>query len=165
VTVFANWCKGCGICVAFCPTGVLALDANDHPIVVQPDKCTACHWCDTTARIWPSSGGSENKTAARETQWSKKGRNVTVKLMQGNEAVAWGALAADCKFFAGYPITPSTEIAEMLSRELPKVGGKFIQMEDEIASLAACIGASVGGLNDDGHRGPLSLCRPSATRR
>ena len=47
VTIFANWCKGCGICVAFCPTGVLALDANDHPIVIQPDKCTACHWCDT----------------------------------------------------------------------------------------------------------------------
>jgi len=71
---------------------------------------------------------------------------VTVKLMQGNEAVAWGALAAGCKFYAGYPITPSTEIAELLARELPKIGGKFIQMEDEIASLAACIGASVGGL-------------------
>jgi 2-oxoglutarate ferredoxin oxidoreductase subunit alpha len=66
--------------------------------------------------------------------------------MQGNEAVSWGAIAAGCRFFGGYPITPSTEIAEMLSRELPKVGGKFIQMEDEIASLAACIGASVGGL-------------------
>lgn len=71
---------------------------------------------------------------------------MTIKLMQGNEAVAWGAIAAGCLFFGGYPITPSTEIAEMLSRELPKVGGKFIQMEDEIASLAACIGASVGGL-------------------
>ncbi len=75
-----------------------------------------------------------------------RGFNVTVKLMQGNEAVGWGALAAGCRFYAGYPITPSTEIAEMLSRELPKIGGKFIQMEDEIASLAACIGASVGGL-------------------
>lgn len=71
---------------------------------------------------------------------------LAVKLMQGNEAVSWGALAAGCRFYAGYPITPSTEIAEMLSRELPKLGGKFIQMEDEIASLAACIGASVGGL-------------------
>ncbi len=71
---------------------------------------------------------------------------MAVKLMQGNEAVGWGALAAGCRFYAGYPITPSTEIAEMLSRELPKLGGKFIQMEDEIASLAACIGASVGGL-------------------
>jgi 2-oxoglutarate/2-oxoacid ferredoxin oxidoreductase subunit alpha len=71
---------------------------------------------------------------------------LTVKLMQGNEAVGWGALAAGCMFYAGYPITPSTEVAEMLSRELPKVGGKFIQMEDEIASMAACIGASAGGL-------------------
>lgn len=71
---------------------------------------------------------------------------MTIKLMQGNEAVGWGALAAGCRFYAGYPITPSTEIAEMLSRELPKVGGKFIQMEDEIASLAACLGASAGGL-------------------
>lgn len=66
--------------------------------------------------------------------------------MQGNEAVSWGALAAGCRFYAGYPITPSTEVAEMLSRELPKLGGKFIQMEDEIASMAAIIGASVGGL-------------------
>jgi 2-oxoglutarate ferredoxin oxidoreductase subunit delta len=47
VIVFANWCKGCGICVAFCPTGVLALDDDDHPVVVYPEKCTACHWCDT----------------------------------------------------------------------------------------------------------------------
>jgi 2-oxoglutarate ferredoxin oxidoreductase subunit alpha len=66
--------------------------------------------------------------------------------MQGNAACAEGALVAGCRFFAGYPITPSTEIAEILARELPKVGGKFIQMEDEIASLAAVIGASVGGL-------------------
>lgn len=71
---------------------------------------------------------------------------MTPKLMQGNEAITWGALAAGCRFYAGYPITPSTEIAEMMSRELPKLGGKFIQMEDEIASLAAVIGASVGGL-------------------
>ncbi len=66
--------------------------------------------------------------------------------MQGNEAVSMGAIAAGCLFYAGYPITPSTEIAEVLSRELPKIGGKFIQMEDEIASMAAIIGASIGGL-------------------
>lgn len=71
---------------------------------------------------------------------------MSIRLMQGNEAVGWGALAAGCRFYAGYPITPSTEIAEMLSRELPKLGGKFIQMEDEIGSLAACLGASAGGL-------------------
>jgi 2-oxoglutarate ferredoxin oxidoreductase subunit alpha len=67
-------------------------------------------------------------------------------LIQGNHACALGALAAGCRFFAGYPITPSSEIAEIMSRELPKLGGKFVQMEDEIASIAAVIGASVGGL-------------------
>ncbi|MFZ3109067.1 MAG: 2-oxoacid:acceptor oxidoreductase subunit alpha [Rectinemataceae bacterium] len=68
-----------------------------------------------------------------------------VKLMQGNEACTMGALAAGLQFFAGYPITPSTEIAEMCSEELPKLGGKFIQMEDEMGSIAACIGASLAG--------------------
>lgn len=66
-------------------------------------------------------------------------------LLSGNHACALGAIAAGCRFFAGYPITPSSEIAERLSRELPKVDGVFIQMEDEIASIAAVIGASMGG--------------------
>ena len=70
----------------------------------------------------------------------------TVKFMQGNEACAEGALAAGVRFFAGYPITPSTEIAEILSERLPQVAGKFIQMEDEIASMAAIIGASLAGV-------------------
>ncbi len=67
-------------------------------------------------------------------------------LVQGNHACALGALAAGVRFFAGYPITPSTEIAEVLAKELPKVGGKFIQMEDEIASIGAICGASLGGV-------------------
>ena len=66
-------------------------------------------------------------------------------LLSGNEAVALGALAAGVRFYAGYPITPSTEIAEVLAAELPKIGGKFIQMEDEIASMGAVIGASLAG--------------------
>lgn len=68
------------------------------------------------------------------------------RLMQGNEAVAEGALAAGVRFFAGYPITPSTEVAEIMAERLPRVGGKFIQMEDEIASIAAIIGASLAGV-------------------
>jgi len=72
--------------------------------------------------------------------------DVNASLMQGNEACAEGALAAGCRFFAGYPITPSSEIAEVLSRRLPAIGGVFMEMEDEIAALAAVIGASVGGL-------------------
>jgi len=69
-----------------------------------------------------------------------------VLLLSGNEAVAEGAIAAGCRFFAGYPITPSSEIAEQLSYLLPRVGGRFIQMEDEIASMAAIIGASLAGV-------------------
>ena len=66
-------------------------------------------------------------------------------LMQGNEACVEGAIAAGMRFFAGYPITPSTEIAETCAVRLPQVGGKFIQMEDELASMAAVLGASVTG--------------------
>ena len=69
-----------------------------------------------------------------------------VKLMQGNQACVEGALAAGCRFYAGYPITPSTEIAEGCAARLPQVGGRFIQMEDEIASCAAAIGASAAGV-------------------
>jgi 2-oxoglutarate ferredoxin oxidoreductase subunit alpha len=68
-----------------------------------------------------------------------------VALLQGNEACAQGAVYAGCRFFGGYPITPSTEVAEVLSNELPKVGGKFIQMEDEIGAIASVIGASLTG--------------------
>lgn len=67
------------------------------------------------------------------------------RLLQGNQACALGAMAAGCRFFAGYPITPSSEIAEEMARTLPSQGGVFIQMEDEMASLAAVIGASVTG--------------------
>lgn len=67
------------------------------------------------------------------------------RLMQGNEACAAGALAAGVRFFGGYPITPSTEIAEYMAANLPKVGGTFIQMEDEIASMGVILGASLAG--------------------
>ncbi|PKN25488.1 MAG: 2-oxoglutarate synthase subunit alpha [Deltaproteobacteria bacterium HGW-Deltaproteobacteria-21] len=72
--------------------------------------------------------------------------NENVLFLQGNEACVEGALYAGLDFFAGYPITPSTEIAETLARRLPQAGGKFIQMEDEIASMCAIIGASLTGL-------------------
>jgi 2-oxoglutarate ferredoxin oxidoreductase subunit alpha len=67
------------------------------------------------------------------------------KLLQGNEAVVEGALAAGCRFFAGYPITPASEILEAMSYKMPDAGGTFIQMEDEIASMGAVIGASLAG--------------------
>ncbi len=75
-----------------------------------------------------------------------KKRKLKEVLLQGNEAVVEGALRAGCRFFAGYPITPATEISEILSVSLPQVNGTFIQMEDEIASLGAVIGASLAGV-------------------
>ncbi len=73
-------------------------------------------------------------------------RQRKVLLIQGNEAIAEGALRAGCRFFGGYPITPATEIAEAMSVKLPQLGGTYIQMEDEIASLGAVIGASLAGV-------------------
>jgi 2-oxoglutarate ferredoxin oxidoreductase subunit alpha len=69
-----------------------------------------------------------------------------MQLLSGNEACAVGAVRAGVRFFAGYPITPSTEIAEYLARELPRVGGTFVQMEDEIASICCMNGATAAGI-------------------
>src|SRR5210317_1677985 len=68
------------------------------------------------------------------------------RLLQGNEAVVEAALVAGCRFFAGYPITPASEIMEQMSVRLPRQGGTFIQMEDEIASMGAVVGASLAGV-------------------
>ena len=68
-----------------------------------------------------------------------------VKLLQGNEACAEAAIAAGCRFFGGYPISPSSEIAEQMSVRLPQVGGRFIQMEDEIAAMGSILGAAMTG--------------------
>jgi len=70
----------------------------------------------------------------------------STNFMLGNHACVEGALAAGCRFFAGYPITPATEIAERMAKRMPEVGGVFIQMEDELASVCAIIGASWAGL-------------------
>ncbi len=68
-----------------------------------------------------------------------------IEFWSGNEVIAEAAITAGCRFFAGYPITPSSEIAHLLSQRLPMIGGKFIQMEDEIAAMGAVIGASLTG--------------------
>ena len=65
--------------------------------------------------------------------------------MNGDEACAEGGMAAGCTFFAGYPITPATEVAERMAKRLPQVRGVYVQMEDELGSIAAIIGASAAG--------------------
>lgn len=68
-----------------------------------------------------------------------------VRVIHGNEACVEGAIFAGCGFFAGYPITPASEVAEIMAQRLPEVGGAFMQMEDELASINAIIGAAWGG--------------------
>ena len=89
-----------------------------------------------------------SKTASTATKTAAKPAAAQGKrvLLQGNEACVEGAIAAGMKFFAGYPITPSTEVAEHAALRLPQVGGRFIQMEDEIAAMAAIIGGSAAGV-------------------
>lgn len=77
--------------------------------------------------------------------YSKRKALTGIHFMNGDKACAEGALAAGCNFFAGYPITPATEVAERMSERLPETGGVFIQMEDEIASMNAILGAAWGG--------------------
>jgi len=78
---------------------------------------------------------------------SEKGAALTGShFMLGDQACAEGAIYAGCRFFAGYPITPATEIAERMAERLPPIGGQYIQMEDEIGSIAAVLGASVAGV-------------------
>ena len=74
-----------------------------------------------------------------------EGNSSDFHFMLGNHAVAEGAIAAGCRYFAGYPITPASEIAERISQIMPEVGGKFIQMEDELGSIYSVIGASLAG--------------------
>ncbi len=97
-----------------------------------------------------------------------KGKEGKTVVLQGNEACSKGAIYAGCRFFAGYPITPSTEIIEMLAGEMQKVDGSFIQMEDEIGSACAIIGARWGGkMSMTATSGPgfPSCRRPSALLR
>lgn len=89
--------------------------------------------------------GAQHGALAQPWIFPPKDR-VARMLLSGNEAVALGALTAGVRFFAGYPITPASEIMEWLAAQLPKVGGLMLQAEDEIASLAMCIGASYGGV-------------------
>jgi len=71
--------------------------------------------------------------------------NRETRLLQGNQAIAEGAIYAGARFFAGYPITPSSEIADECARRMPALGGMYLQMEDEIGSIAAVIGAALAG--------------------
>jgi len=79
-------------------------------------------------------------------EWARRSIKGRRLLEAGTYALTEGAIAAGCRVFAGYPITPATDIAEYMSKRLPQVGGYYMQCEDELAGMHACAGASLGGL-------------------
>ena len=142
LVINAAWCKGCDICVKLCPERCLALDAEQVAFLKAPHACTGCRVCEWLCPDF----AIEVRDGRASADDALQNDNPSLAALHGNRACALAAIAAGCRFFAGYPITPSSEIAEQLSRELPRVDGVFIQMEDEIGSLAAVIGASLGGV-------------------
>jgi two-component sensor histidine kinase len=95
---------------------------------------------------------ADTKTAVDEqlvapwADWARRYTRGRRLLEAGTYALTEGAIAAGCRVFAGYPITPATDIAEYMSKRLPQVGGYYVQCEDELAGMHACAGASLGGL-------------------
>ena len=147
----AEWCKSCDICVKLCPERCLRLERRPHR---RTGRARKMHRLPAVRMAVPGFRDPGASRCAAQGRGRKFAMNVVdkatvkpaAKLLSGNNACALGAVAAGCKFFAGYPITPSSEIAERLVQLLPEVGGVFIQMEDEIASMAAVVGASMGGV-------------------
>jgi len=162
-------CKGsdCYICVNACPKEVFAEGDRITPKglcpsqVKHPDECTGCRICESfcpdlaiTVKEADEAREVAAVTARRQATVQASGGWTTVRsstepgthYMMGDEACAEGAIAAGCGFYAGYPITPASEIMVHMAKRLAETGGVFIQMEDEIGSMAAVIGASWAGI-------------------
>ena len=162
-------CKGsdCYICVNACPKGVFAEGDTITPKglrpsqVKSPEECVGCGICESLCpdlAITITKKGEATAAAPapsrEQSAGTQSGGWVTVQsqlipgahYMMGDEACAEGAIAAGCGFYGGYPITPASEIMIHMAARLPETGGVFVQMEDEIGSMAAVIGASWAGV-------------------
>jgi 2-oxoglutarate/2-oxoacid ferredoxin oxidoreductase subunit alpha len=174
VFVRTEICKGCSFCVDFCPTHCLTFSKEFNPkgyhfpVLHAPEACTGCdlcglycpdfaihaeRWKDMDERkakhepdaVVPPSSAPRQSASQRPVPADPKGVLSGLHFIDGDHAACEGALAAGCRFVAGYPITPSTEIVERFAARIPMVGGVFIQMEDELASSIAVQGAAWGG--------------------
>lgn len=169
IVVNRDWCKGCYICVHVCPRHVLEIDQGSfdhgiHPVIAaRPDDCTVCRQCELLCPDLAISVSGKDAAVAeapvapalppaprpRPEGWTTIPSPLPAGryFLQGDEACAEGAIAAGCNFYAGYPITPASEIMERICARFAELPGKrvFAQMEDEIASIASCIGAAWAG--------------------
>lgn len=160
VKIDQSLCKGCYICLEMCPRRVFEKTDTIHKkgfqsLKVFSERCKPCYICE---RFCPGAitigKPSKVKAFKQESKVEKRGDWQFSKsllkpgryFMSGNEACVVGALTAGCQFYAGYPITPAREILEGMAQKMRGVKGTFIQMEDEIAALAAVIGASWTGV-------------------
>lgn len=164
VLINEEWCKGCHICVFVCPKDVLKesnrLSKKGYQLVevAKPADCIACMSCEEICPDLAITVLKEGEQLPVELERSipsgKKGGKRVARgvlpsgyyFLQGDVACAEGAIAAGCRFYAGYPITPASEVMERMAERLPQVGGQFIQMEDEIGSISSVIGASWAGV-------------------
>ncbi len=168
ISLNPSLCKGqaCALCRHACPRAVF--EPADHPNpqglipmrVARPADCSGCRRCEQFCPDLALDVIAGEAPAAATLPYVAPNppadpggwRDAPGVLpagsyyLSGNEACAEGAIAAGCRFYAGYPITPSSEAMAHLSERLPQIGGRFIQMEDELGSIAAVIGASWGGL-------------------
>ncbi|MDH7487928.1 MAG: 2-oxoacid:acceptor oxidoreductase subunit alpha [Anaerolineae bacterium] len=171
IAINRDWCKGCYICVNVCPRHVLEIDQESfdhgfHPVVAaRPDDCTVCRQCELLCPDLAISVSGEEAAGAPAGEahveplapaprplpqgWATAPSPLPAGryFLQGDEACAEGAIAAGCNYYAGYPITPASEIMERICARFAVLLGKrvFVQMEDEIASIASCVGAAWAG--------------------
>ena len=174
VFVRTEICKGCSYCIDFCPTDCLSFSKEFNPkgyhfpVLSAPEACTGCDLCGLYCpdfaiygERWKDIDERKAKGHPQEAPPTRpsprksgfpgpvpadpKGVLTGLHFIDGDHAACEGAIAAGCRFVAGYPITPSTEVVERFSARIPLVGGVFIQMEDELASSIAVQGAAWGG--------------------
>jgi len=175
VFVRSEICKGCSFCIDFCPTDCLTFSKEFNPkgyhfpILSAPDACTGCDLCglycpdfaiygerwkdmdERKSKGKPQPVPAPAEPAPARSGWTgmvpaePKGVLTGLHFVDGDHAACEGAIAAGCRFAAGYPITPSTEIVERFAARIPMAGGVFIQLEDELASSIAVQGAAWGG--------------------
>lgn len=155
-------CKGCGLCLHFCPRQVLALseEINEkgyQPVVVQHiENCAGCGICTlmcpdcviTLSNDKPSESKRQNVyKKAPEQPLTQSAYMVPGEkyLMKGNEAIAQAAILAGCRCYFGYPITPQTEIAAFMVKRMAKEGGVYLRAESELAAMNMVLGAASTG--------------------
>ena len=175
VFVRTEICKGCSFCIDFCPTHCLTFSKEfnpkgyHYPVLHAPEVCSGCDLCglycpdfaihaerrkdiderqarqEPTTTVPPTGTKTDRSNTQAVVSADPKGVLTGLHFIDGDHAACEGAIAAGCRFIAGYPITPSTEIVERFAARIPTVGGVFIQMEDELASSIAVQGAAWGG--------------------